>query len=191
MEALEDKVLPAAPTIFKYLPALWDSCEDQNLLRTSILITLTFIVKALKSDSKQLHGFLVPVLSFCTSDPLTADRAYLVEQALELWHVMMQSAPVMTPELMSLFPSWLALQSSSLEHFEVSLSILESYVLLGRSELMNVHAANISQMVHSCAERVNESGLALMVGRPLTFSAQHPQSHDNTTELLHFKRAFM
>jgi hypothetical protein len=99
--------------MFHHLPPLWENCQDQNLLRTSILITLTFLVKALKADSYQLQSFLVPVLQFCTVDTQNPDRSYLVEQALELWHSVLQYSTRMTPELLALFPHWLRIQVRS------------------------------------------------------------------------------
>jgi hypothetical protein len=75
-ETVGDGILPAVPILFTYLPALWENCQNQNLLRNSILITFTFLANALAAESQKLHSFLVPVLQYCTTDTQEPERGH-------------------------------------------------------------------------------------------------------------------
>jgi hypothetical protein len=88
------------------------------------------------------------------SFPFFPSLGYLTEQALELWHTVLQYAPASSyGDLSVLFPNWLKLNMLSIEHIEVTVGILESYLLLGKGDLMTQHAGNIATVINSGAIR--------------------------------------
>ena len=50
---------------------------------------------------------VLQILEFCVSEPDKPDRIYLIEQAFELWHALVQYTPTITSGLLELFRWWL------------------------------------------------------------------------------------
>jgi hypothetical protein len=174
VEAIGEKVAPAVGILLVHLPHVWEHCQDQNLLRPSILVTLQLLVQALKGQSEQLHGFLVHVIQFCTVDTTRSDSGVIAEPALELWHSVMQYAPSMTPALLGLFPNWLNYVNTSMELLEIAMGLLESYVLLGRESLMTPYARPISEACHSLLTRASDQGVVLVANVLETIAQIYP-----------------
>lgn len=175
VEAIGEKVGPAVSILLTHMPWIWERCNDQNLLRPSILATLQFLVQALKGQSDQLHGFLIPVIQFCTADSSRPDSGIIVEPAMELWHSVVQYAPTMTPALLSLFPNWLKYVNNSLDLLEIAMGLLESYVLLGRESLMTPYATNIAEACYFVMTRASDHGIVIVSNVLETIAQIYPQ----------------
>ncbi|XP_028398952.1 importin-11-like [Dendronephthya gigantea] len=135
IERVGPKIKPYVASLAGYLPKLWIESEEHNMLRCSILNTLTFIVKGLGSESVHLYSFLTPVIQLST-DVSQPPHVYLLEDGLELWSSTLKCAALMTPELLHLFHNMKELLELSSENLRTSFSIVESYILLGGLEFL-------------------------------------------------------
>lgn len=162
VETLGPKIYPAIPSLVNALPKLWETCQSENLLKNSILTTLTGLVRALKAESVKMHGFIIPVLATCTTDTQAQDKLFLVESAFDLMHATLQNATQLTPELLALFSNWLNYHMHTTEHLEVTIPILESYILLGGVPFMTTHASNLAQVCQSLCSRVRDEGVEMI-----------------------------
>ena len=71
-------VAPAVGTLLDALPRLWSSCDDanNNMLRATLLDTLTELTRALGAHSERMQPFALQVIAYCL-DHTKADREYL------------------------------------------------------------------------------------------------------------------
>jgi hypothetical protein len=92
-------------------------------------------LQAMGSLSARLYGFIIPVVQF-GADITRPEHVYLLEDSLNLWASMLQWAPQVTGELLSLFRLALPLLSRIDETLKTSLAITRSYMLLCPSELV-------------------------------------------------------
>ena len=66
VEKLESDSRQFAELIVQKLPECWKSCEDQNVLRNSIIRTLDHLVRSLRHECIFLVPFILHVLQFST-----------------------------------------------------------------------------------------------------------------------------
>ena len=65
-------------------------------------------------------------------------HVYLQEDALELWHGLLKRSSTLTPELLALLPSLVALLEQGTDILPKCLAIFESYLLLDAPRVMEV-----------------------------------------------------
>ncbi|EDV27067.1 uncharacterized protein TRIADDRAFT_22262 [Trichoplax adhaerens] len=102
IDRVGSQITPFSSELMQYLPQLWQDSEEHNMLRCSILCTLTVLIQALKSSSVQLYPFLLPVIQFST-DVEKPPHIYLIDDGMELWKMTLCHAPTLTNELLHLF----------------------------------------------------------------------------------------
>ncbi|KAI8076394.1 armadillo-type protein [Gilbertella persicaria] len=103
MDRTSSHMIPFAGQIIQLLTPLW-SPTTEPLLQSSLVVTFTKI-------TSEAH-------------------IYLLEDSLDLWWTIVQTAPSSTPHLMSLFPTALELLDHDTENLRKVLKIIDSYILL-------------------------------------------------------------
>eukprot|EP00026_Physarum_polycephalum_P001064 Phypoly_transcript_01065.p1 GENE.Phypoly_transcript_01065~~Phypoly_transcript_01065.p1 ORF type:complete len:971 (+),score=137.37 Phypoly_transcript_01065:1-2913(+) len=161
IEQLGEHVKHHATNIIQSLGALWTvSCNMQlNLLKSSIVRTLTSLVHAIGSDpsAQSAHTAILPVVNY-SSHYNSADSVYLLEDGLLLWLAVLSHANASSPALLSLFPHLPEILDNTLEHLEVCMKILETYLLLGMTEFMHLHAASVADTFLKLIGNVSDEG---------------------------------
>ena len=78
LSCLGPLVAPAVGTLLNALPRLWSSCNESNnnMLRATLLDTLTELTRALGAQSESMQPFALQVIAYCL-DHTKADREYL------------------------------------------------------------------------------------------------------------------
>jgi len=106
-------------------------------MKQSILTLLARLTNALKGDSTRFSPMLIPIIDSIvqTGSPL---QLYLLEETLDLWHsLLIQSASPISPELLTLAKYIIPLLQDNSEYVRETLEILESYVLITPSSMLD------------------------------------------------------
>lgn len=134
--------------VLDQIPKEWnDPATGEDLLRVALLTLLSRMAVRRKLNSAQGYQIVMPLIAY-SSDPNNAERTYLLEEALELWHAILQHAERPDDQLLELVP---ILSSPSMlptpsENFAKLLCIAESnFLLFGRED---VSLAHLHSLVH-------------------------------------------
>ncbi|GAA5815784.1 hypothetical protein MFLAVUS_009299 [Mucor flavus] len=128
MDRTSINIIPYAGQIIQLLAPLWGP-NTEPLLKSSLVVTFTKITSILNEQSAQLHEIFIPIVRHCT-DCSNEEHIYLLEDALDLWWSLLQSAPSSSAELMSLLPCAFTLLDHDTENLRKVLKIIDSYILL-------------------------------------------------------------
>lgn len=131
VDKMGEKLSKDAESLCHYLPMLWNESQDHNMLRCAILSTLVSIyiahanflfhssflydlvfsifvfqfqlqiIIAISEIPPFLASFLYPVIAMSTNKE-EPSHIYFLEDALELWLVVVQNSTTLTPELLQL-----------------------------------------------------------------------------------------
>ncbi|RDD46374.1 Importin-11 [Trichoplax sp. H2] len=147
IDRVGSQITPFSSELMQYLPQLWQDSEEHNMLRCSILCTLTVLIQALKSSSVQLYPFLLPVIQFST-DVEKPPHIYLIDDGMELWKMTLCHAPTLTNELLHLFQNMQQLleKGFDIENLKRSLEVLKSYVILGGYDFMKAYSSWLADL---------------------------------------------
>ncbi|KAG0167898.1 hypothetical protein DFQ30_005539 [Apophysomyces sp. BC1015] len=132
-------MVPYAAKIIEQLGPLWDRAQNEPLFLSALVVTFTKIAAILKEENIQLYGLLIPMVEHSVNKNNDA-HVYLLEDALDLWWTLLQSAPEPNPQLISLLPYAIALLDFDTENMRKVLTIIESYILLDPQTTLQQYA---------------------------------------------------
>ncbi|KAH6564693.1 hypothetical protein BASA62_007741 [Batrachochytrium salamandrivorans] len=150
IERMDTEILSFTAPILQVLPDMWGRSEGENLFRASIVTIVTKLVKALRSQSIQLHEIVMPILqqSVDTSKP---GHLYLAEEGIVLWLVTLQNSTICPPQLLELVPYATHLMQHGGDGLKRILHIIEAYIVLDPLSVLQTGAVpimtNIAQML--------------------------------------------
>ncbi|KAI7849043.1 armadillo-type protein [Circinella umbellata] len=124
-----EHMVPYAPKIINLLIPHWQRAEDNPLFQSALVVTFTKITAILKEQSIHVQHFFLPIVQYGVNKENKA-HVYLLEDVLDLWWTMLQTAPQSNPELFSMLPSAIGLLEYDIEGLRKILKIIESYLLL-------------------------------------------------------------
>ncbi|KAI9484882.1 armadillo-type protein [Zychaea mexicana] len=124
-----EHMVPYAPKIIDLLIPHWQRAEDNPLFQSALVVTFTKITAILKEQSVHVQHFFLPIVQYGV-DKKNKARVYLLEDVLDLWWTMLQTAPQGSSELFSMLPSAIGLLEYDTEGLRKTLKIIESYILL-------------------------------------------------------------
>lgn len=136
---LEGHIEPYASGIMSMLPPLWEQSGEEHLMKQAILTMITAIVNSLGSNSLTYHSAVLPVI--CDSvRPESEAVVYLLEDALDLWTVVLQQTPtndpLPAPDLLSLAQSLLPLLHMGSELLRQIFELIEAYTILSPATVL-------------------------------------------------------
>lgn len=140
VDKMGDKLSKDAESLCHYLPMLWNESQDHNMLRCAILSALVSVViiftaferiyshliffpyilfqlqiiVAISDIPVFLSSFLYPVIALSTNKE-EPSHIYFLEDALELWLVVVQNSTTITPELLQLSSNLLPVIGKSIQ----------------------------------------------------------------------------
>lgn len=141
-------IQPYAAELANYLPLLWETSGDHNMLRCAIISLLVHLVQGLGVLSGGLQSFLLPVISLST-DVSQPCHVYLLEDGLDLWWALLQNTAAFTPELLTLSKNLLPLLELGTENLRTCMQIIQAYILLAPKEFLSLCGNDI--VVSSCS----------------------------------------
>ncbi|KAF2090076.1 ARM repeat-containing protein [Saccharata proteae CBS 121410] len=134
---MEHHITPYADRIVSMLPPLWEQSGEEHMMKTNILALLSALFNAMKADSVPYHSLVIPIIKGAL-EPGSETQAYLLEDALDLWHsVVVQSPSPAPPELVAISSYLLPTFSLGTDTLERSFQIADSYMLLAPADMLS------------------------------------------------------
>ncbi|KAF2306412.1 hypothetical protein GH714_017776 [Hevea brasiliensis] len=152
------KVIPFANKLVEFFQKVWEESSGESLLQIQLLIALRNFVVALGYQSPSCYNVLLPILQKGI-DINSPDELNLLEDSMLLWEAMLSHAPTMVPQLLTYFPCLVEIMERSFDHLQVAVSIIESYIILGGTEFLNMHASSVAKLLDLIVGNVNDKGL--------------------------------
>jgi len=136
---LEGHIEPYANGIMSMLPPLWAQSGEEHLMKQAILTMITAIVSSLGENSLSYHSAILPVIRDSVQ-PDSEAVVYLLEDALDLWTVVIQQTPTTDPspsqELLSLARTLLPLLDMGSELLRQIFELVEAYTILSPATVL-------------------------------------------------------
>ncbi|XP_043815485.1 importin-11 isoform X2 [Manihot esculenta] len=152
------KVIPFANKLVEFFQKVWEESSGESLLQIQLLIALRNFVVALGYQSPSCYNVLLPILQKGI-DINSPDELNLLEDSMLLWEATLSHAPAMVPQLLTYFPCLVEIIERSFDHLQVSVNIIESYIILGGTEFLNMHASSVAKLLDLIVGNVNDKGL--------------------------------
>jgi hypothetical protein len=105
-----------------------------------ILALLQRLTNVLGANCAVMQPFVLPVLDY-SLDVEGPEALTLVEDALALWLVTLRNVPEGAHAVLQLWPRWVQIMSTSIEHVPSCMMVASSCVLLGRADFLKVRCA--------------------------------------------------
>ncbi|XP_071876568.1 importin beta11 isoform X3 [Bombus fervidus] len=162
IERAGSEINPLVGALSSYLPALWQECEEHNMLRCAIISTLVHLEKALGSESVLIEPLVVGVIAL-SCDVNQNCHVYLLEDGLRLWLALLQNAAAPTLAIMELAKNLPAVLEKSFEHLKLCLYIVQAYVILSPQEFLSQRGAIIIETLRSLLGDLNSEGVVMIM----------------------------
>ncbi|KAM7265594.1 hypothetical protein ACFE04_003277 [Oxalis oulophora] len=153
-----NEVIPFANKLVDFFQKIWEESSGESLLQIQLLIALRNFVVALGYQSPMCYNMLLPILKIGI-DIDGPDEINLLEDSMMLWEATLSHAPAMVPQLLEYFPCLVQITERSFDHLQVSANILESYIVLGGTEFLRMHASNVAALLDLIVGNVKDRGL--------------------------------
>ncbi|XP_023228381.1 importin-11-like [Centruroides sculpturatus] len=162
IERVGSQIRPHAANLVNYLPLLWETSGDHNMLRCAIITNLVHLVQGLGTLSEELHPFLLPVIAFSTNvnEP---PHVYLLEDGLELWWAVLENTSVCSPNLLQLAQNLFSLFELGTENLRICLQIAQAYILLAPKDFLQNYSKNLVDTCISFISDVRSEGIVMIM----------------------------
>lgn len=164
---------PYADGIVNMLAQLWTSPTCTSFLRQATIRTLTKIVEAI-GESTRFASFLYPVISYSVTYG-SEDLLYVLEDGLDLWLAVVNTSGSFSPDLLQLFPRLLGLMSHTVNQISHCMKIVEAYILLGRTEFLQVYMPDLGRLFATLAGDLLDDSAPYIVKPLETLLMLYPQ----------------
>eukprot|EP00668_Euglena_longa_P012205 GGOE01014639.1.p1 GENE.GGOE01014639.1~~GGOE01014639.1.p1 ORF type:complete len:1018 (+),score=329.31 GGOE01014639.1:341-3055(+) len=154
-----EKVVEVFCGLWGTLHAAGDADSTETRLKSSLIIALTSLVKCLRDASERVHELVIPMILYSTNLH-HKDAMFLLEAGLELWKATLQYAVNPSPHLLHCFENIPAVVQES-EELEHSLSILDSYILLGKGLFVQRYAPQLTAILVQLLQETKDTGQVL------------------------------
>nr|BAC75567.1 putative Ran binding protein 11-like [Oryza sativa Japonica Group] len=164
--------------LFECLPTCWTMCfkltEDVQEFDSKVQV-LNFISVLLEHAGDKVIPFASQLSHFFQKSPLSyhmlipilqsginvdsPDALNLLEDSVLLWETTLLNAPSIVSQLLDLFPYLVGIVTRSFDHLEVTINIIEDYIIFGGSEFLKRHGASLANILDTIVGNVNDKGL--------------------------------
>ena len=136
-----------------------NSTSPLRMIRASLLELFTSFVEIDKGESSDsLYSYIAGPLRYSTS--ASADSAYLCQQGIVLWSAIIRNCTTLNPYMIELFNSNLPkifdtdLVGADYTELRTTLSIIESYVIIGGLEFVANNGHTVASLLHTTLGQV-------------------------------------
>eukprot|EP01113_Clastostelium_recurvatum_P003868 TRINITY_DN11706_c0_g1_i5.p1 TRINITY_DN11706_c0_g1~~TRINITY_DN11706_c0_g1_i5.p1 ORF type:complete len:908 (-),score=233.16 TRINITY_DN11706_c0_g1_i5:29-2398(-) len=176
LEQVGPDIRPYTTTLLLALGELWKANASQNhdMIKSSVLRTLTQLVGALASDPSEFYHVLLPAVQYST-DPASPDAAYLMEDGLGLWSRVLQYAPSPHQGLLDIYPNITRIMQGSVEHLDQVLPIMDGYLMMGHQVFLAQHGQAMADTLYRIMGDLSPKGTLMFVKPIETLLQMFPQ----------------
>ncbi|GBP21811.1 Importin-11 [Eumeta japonica] len=161
--------------LFDYLPQLWVHAASHNMLRAAVLSTVVNLVKALGECSPNVRPWILGVVSEATRLTEPA-HVYLLEDALELWLALLETATVADPTLLQLAENLCPILNQTTEHLRIVVYIMQAYTLLCPEEFVLGAGGKCMAILEDMLSDMRSEGiLAILKMAEICVSVTYPE----------------
>ncbi|CAA2966782.1 importin-11 isoform X1 [Olea europaea subsp. europaea] len=154
------EVNPYANKLMQFFQKAWGESSGERLLQIQLLAAVRNFVVALGYQSPICYNIVVPMLQSGISVDSPDE---LLEDTMQLWEATLSHAPTVVPQLLGHFPCLVEILERSFDHLKMAASIIESYIVLGGIEFLNLHASTLAKLLDLVVGNVNDRGLLSML----------------------------
>ena len=151
--------------ILQIIPPNWETTENEQIIKTSLLRLLRSLVVSLNENSMETHQIAIPLIKACCSENL--DVYLLVsEDGYDLWLALLQFCPVtqnLNSELVELFQLIPVGLRNSTEILPTILSIIRSYALYAPDVFSEDLASEIFQVIGNYLSKMRDDAYAILL----------------------------
>ncbi|WBW75116.1 karyopherin/importin beta family nuclear import signal receptor Kap113 [Schizosaccharomyces osmophilus] len=148
---------------------LWNEWASEPMLRTRILGVLAQFVIAIKHKSIQFSQMLAVIIDYCVNAE-SPDQVMYEADAVELWSSFLQYVEVLPEEFTLLVPHLLHQLSQATSSLPFTLMILNSYLLLKSSVILDNYSLEVlERLTNLLGDVKNDTLLALCKTLSLIF----------------------
>ncbi len=151
--------------ILQIIPPNWETTENEQIIKTSLLRLLRSLVVSLNENSMETHQIAIPLIKACCSENL--DVYLLVsEDGYDLWLALLQFCPVtqnLNSELVELFQLIPVGLRNSTEILPTILSIIRSYALYAPDVFSEDLASEIFQVIGNYLSKMRDDAYAIFI----------------------------
>ncbi|KIY49344.1 ARM repeat-containing protein [Fistulina hepatica ATCC 64428] len=145
IERMQERIVPHMDRITAPIPQLWLNSGTDTLFKGTLLDTVRCLIEAVKTESTPLCGLVVSLVQECSKPQLALN---LDEDALNLWLTALRNTVTFhdvngQPGLLQLLPHALRLLREDLDLLGSLVYIIESYLLLGGAEVLQLCAVEL------------------------------------------------
>uniref|UniRef100_A0A0E0QD39 Importin N-terminal domain-containing protein n=1 Tax=Oryza rufipogon TaxID=4529 RepID=A0A0E0QD39_ORYRU len=158
LEHAGDKVIPFASQLSHFFQKIWDESAGESLLQIQLLAALRTFISSVGYQSPLSYHMLIPILQSGINVD-SPDALNLLEDSVLLWETTLLNAPSIVSQLLDLFSYLVGIVTRSFDHLEVTINIIEDYIIFGGSEFLKRHGASLANILDTIVGNVNDKGL--------------------------------
>ncbi|KAI0347520.1 ARM repeat-containing protein [Trametopsis cervina] len=168
IERAETHIVPLISMVAQPLPQLWTSAAEEWLMKGSLLETVTKLLEASKGQASTLNPLVVPLIKESFTP---GAQAQLDEDALTMWQAALRNTANLDDTasgvtLFELVPLALNLLANNFDLLGKIVNIVESYVLLDDSRLLQLCAVDLFRALEkgmNIAIQMNVKDMAISI----------------------------
>lgn len=130
-------VSPFADQVVSILQNLWVDAGSESLMKAAIVNILKKLVRSMGLASVPIHAMMLPTVA-ATVEPGSELQVYLLEDALDLWIVILENTPAPASEQLIAMTQYLPPILKDEDYVERALRITRSYALLAPTQMLQV-----------------------------------------------------
>ncbi|GJN91530.1 hypothetical protein Rhopal_004553-T1 [Rhodotorula paludigena] len=169
------QITPFAAQLNEILATLWASAEE-NHFQTSVLVTVIKLAEALGEQSQAMHVQACPIIQLSVDSSRPA-HIYLQEDGLELWQVLLRRSASLSPEMLSLVPTLIAILDRATDVLPRCLAIFESYLLLDAQAVLTICSTEFFAAVREILAGLQLDALKVVLHALNTVFQTAPPTH--------------
>ncbi|KAF0935950.1 hypothetical protein E2562_037440 [Oryza meyeriana var. granulata] len=153
-----DRIIPFVSELSQFFQKTWEESSGECLLQRELLATIRTFITSLGYNSPLCYGMFLPIFQYGINVD-SANALNLLEDTVLLLEETLSNAPSIVPQLLDFFPHLVGIMNGSFDHLEIMINIIEYYIVLVGSDLLQSHATSLESILDTIVGNANDKGL--------------------------------
>ncbi|KAL5219327.1 hypothetical protein ABZP36_020011 [Zizania latifolia] len=153
-----NRIVPFINELSHFFQEIWEESSGECLLQIELLDAIRTFISFLGYNSPHCYGMVLPLLHYVLNVD-NPNALNLLEGTLLLFEATLSNAPSIVPQLLDFFPYLVGIVNRSLDHLKIMINIVEHYIVLVGSDLLQSHAASLESILDTIVGNANDKGL--------------------------------